>query len=211
MLVHMAVITGPGRSHFSDEELLNAAREVFHARGYHAAQMRDLAAVAGTTKPTLYARLGPKDEIFRRVVEREAQTFMAFLDDAYARAAERPVHEMVDTSTGAFFEYTKAHPAGADLLFRAEPATPGTDIAERAVEDIIERVTTLVGTAIQRAGGHPGPGAALLAAAAVGASRQACRYALDHDIDLGEARELAVAFNEAATRGIDAALVQSDG
>jgi AcrR family transcriptional regulator len=202
------VVTAPGRPHFSEEELLNAARDVFHARGYHAAQMRDVAAAAGTTKPTLYARLGSKDEIFRRVLEREARRLLTFLDNAYQRAAERPIDEMIEISTGAFFEFAKDHAAAADLLFRAEPATPATDIAERTVEEIIDQVTRLVRTAIKRNGGRPIADVALLAAAAVGVSRQAYRYALDHDIDLRRARDLAIGFHQAAMHGMDPTLVQ---
>jgi AcrR family transcriptional regulator len=47
--------TAPGRQRFSDDQLLDAALELFHARGYHAVQMTDLVKHARTTKPTLYA------------------------------------------------------------------------------------------------------------------------------------------------------------
>ncbi|MFG1949394.1 helix-turn-helix domain-containing protein [Nonomuraea sp. NPDC048826] len=53
------------------DDLLEAARAVFHAGGYAAAQIADIAKRAGTTKPTLYARLGNKEQIYLAVVRRE--------------------------------------------------------------------------------------------------------------------------------------------
>jgi AcrR family transcriptional regulator len=58
---------------FEEEHLLDAARAVFHADGFASAQVADIARGAGTTKPTLYARLGNKEQIYMQVLQRDAE------------------------------------------------------------------------------------------------------------------------------------------
>ncbi len=49
-------------------ELLNAALEVFVARGYAAARLDDVAARAGVSKGTLYLYYAGKEDLFKAVV-----------------------------------------------------------------------------------------------------------------------------------------------
>ncbi|HEU4979120.1 MAG TPA: helix-turn-helix domain-containing protein, partial [Solirubrobacteraceae bacterium] len=202
------VSPAPGRRRFADDALLDAALEVFHARGYHAAQMTELALRAGTTKPTLYARLGSKEQIYVRVLEREAALLKRSLYDAYERAAERPVHEMVEIAMLAFFDFAQTHQAGFELLFGGEPGRPGERIGEAAMEEVIRHVAGLVEAFTRRGGRASGVGAELLAAAAVGVAREVCRYALDNGHDLDAAGRLATAFTDAGMLGIDPAAIE---
>jgi AcrR family transcriptional regulator len=198
------VTTAPGRQRFSDDELLDAALELFRARGYHALQMTDLAAAAHTSKPTMYARLGSKEEIYIRVLEREAGLLQSALYAEYARASSAPLGEVVEIAMRAFFRFAQARRAGFDLLFRSEPGGPGHGIGERAMDEVIGHVAHLIDTYIVRAGHRPGSRTPLLAAAGVGAARQACQYALDTGHDLEKAGALVTAFAAAALRLIDA-------
>lgn len=195
--------TAPGRQRFSDDQLLDAALELFHARGYHAVQMTDLAKRARTTKPTLYARLGPKEQIYLRVLEREAKLLKASLYAEYERAIREPVDRMIEIAMLAFFRFAEQRRAGFDLLFRSEPGGPGHGIGERAMDEVIDQVTRLVDDYIMRTAGRPGRGTALLAAASVGVARQVCQYALDNDHDLTTAGALATAFTEGGMRFLD--------
>jgi AcrR family transcriptional regulator len=189
--------TAPGRQRFSDGELLDAALELFHARGYLGVQMTDLAERAGTTKPTLYARLGSKEQIYIRVLEREAALLKASLYAEYERAAESPLEQVIEISMLAFFRFAGQRRAGFDLLFRSEPGGPGHGIGERAMDEVIDQVARLVDDYIVRTGGRPGSRTPLLAAGGVGVARQICQYALDNDYDLDAAGTLATAFAEA--------------
>lgn len=173
------------------------ALELFHARGYHAVQMSELAAEARTSKPTLYARLGGKEEIYTHVLEREAALLKGALYAEYARAMREPVENVIATSMLAFFRFAGERRAGFDLLFRSEPGGPGRGIGERAMDEVIAHVRQVVDDYISRTGGRPGSGTPLLAAAGVGVARQVCQYALDMDYDLSAAGGLATVFAEA--------------
>jgi AcrR family transcriptional regulator len=197
------VTTAPGRQRFSDDELLDAALGLFHARGYHVLQMNDLAVAANTSKPTLYARLGSKEEIYIRVLEREAGLLQSALYAEYARASNAPLGEVVEIAMLAFFRFAQARRAGFDLLFRSEPGGPGHGIGERSMDEVIDHVAQLIDTYIVRSGHQPGSRTPLLAAAGVGAARQVCQYALDTGDDLDKAGALVTAFATAAIRLID--------
>jgi AcrR family transcriptional regulator len=79
-----------------------AAKRVLLERGLDEASMDDVAAAAGTTKPTVYAHFKSKDELFAAVVELIKGLFLSKLrrPDAYA---EEPV-EAVALFCGRFVE-----------------------------------------------------------------------------------------------------------
>jgi AcrR family transcriptional regulator len=197
------VTTAPGRRRFSDDELLDAALELFHAHGYHAVQMTELARHAGTTKPTLYARLGSKEQIYIRVLKREAELLQHALYEEYERAVREPLQDVIAIAMLAFFGFAARRRAGFDLLFRSEPGGPGHGIGERAMDEVIDHVTRLVDDYIVRTGHRPGTRTPLLAAAGVGVARQVCQYALENGHDLTAAGALATAFTEAGMRRFD--------
>jgi AcrR family transcriptional regulator len=195
--------TAPGRPRFTDDDLLDAALGVFGASGYQAAQMSEIAERAATTKPTLYARLGSKDEIYVKVLEREADMLKARLVEAYKQAATLPLHELVKLSVRAFFDFARDRPAGFDLVFRSEPGGPGPGIGRRMVQEVIDHIAELTAAVITRSGRKPGISVNLLAAADAGVAIKTCQYALDNGYDLEAVEALAVSYIESATRGLD--------
>jgi AcrR family transcriptional regulator len=64
------------------KRLLDAAGEVFAARGYAATGMRDLAAAAGVSTGTLYHYFDDKRTLFEQLVERTVDADLADLDAA---------------------------------------------------------------------------------------------------------------------------------
>jgi AcrR family transcriptional regulator len=201
----MATPTTPARwrRRYTEDELLDAALMTFDGGGYQSAQIAEIAEAAGTTKPTLYARLGSKEEIYLRLVEREAERFKSLLADAYQRAAALPLPELVGLSVRAFFDFARRERASFDLLFRSEPGRPGPEIGRRAVDEVIDRIAELGAAVYVRTGRNPGPSVELLAAANAGVAVQVCLYAIDHGRDLDEAEKLAAAYIESAQRCID--------
>jgi AcrR family transcriptional regulator len=197
----------PWRRRYTEDELLDAALATFDASGYHAAQIADIATAAGTTKPTLYARLGSKEEIYLRLVEREAERFKTLLASAYQQAAALPLTELVGLSVSAFFDFARNERPSFDLLFRSEPGRPGPEIGRRAVDEVIDHIAELGAAVYVRTGRAPGPSVELLAAAHAGVAVQVCLYAIDHERDLDEAEKLAAAYIEGAQRGIDLGLL----
>ncbi|NED54196.1 TetR/AcrR family transcriptional regulator, partial [Micromonospora aurantiaca] len=105
---------------FDEGDLLDAARAVFHAEGYAAAQVADIARRAGTTKPTLYARLGNKEQIYLHVVQREAGLFQEWVADAYAQGGSLPLAELAEVGMEPLFRFAAERAEGFSLLFRGD-------------------------------------------------------------------------------------------
>ncbi len=79
-----------------------AAKLVFLEKGLEASSMDDVAAKAGTTKPTVYAHFKSKDELFSAVVELVKGLFLGKLRSPDVYAAE-PI-EAVALFCGRFLE-----------------------------------------------------------------------------------------------------------
>jgi AcrR family transcriptional regulator len=84
------------------DRIVWAAKLVLLEKGLDAASMDDVAARAGTTKPTVYAHFKSKDELFRAVVEMIKGLFLGKLRSPDVYAAE-PV-EAVALFCGRFVE-----------------------------------------------------------------------------------------------------------
>ena len=84
------------------DRIVWAAKLVLLEKGLDAASMDDVAARAGTTKPTVYAHFKSKDELFRAVVELIKGLFLGKLRSPDVYAAE-PV-EAVALFCGRFVE-----------------------------------------------------------------------------------------------------------
>jgi AcrR family transcriptional regulator len=70
------------------ERILWAAKRVMLEKGLDEASMDDVAACAGTTKPTVYAHFKSKDELFTAVVELIKGLFLGKLRTPEVYAAE---------------------------------------------------------------------------------------------------------------------------
>lgn len=55
---------------FDPEEVLDAARDLFWARGYQATSLDDITAATGVNKPSLFSAFGDKAGLFGAVLER---------------------------------------------------------------------------------------------------------------------------------------------
>ena len=65
-----------------ERTILDTARTVFETYGLRRANIEDVAARAGVSRSTIYRRFPSKDELFERVVRREAELFFTTLDQA---------------------------------------------------------------------------------------------------------------------------------
>lgn len=73
-LSQIASEIAPSADH-EQERLLDAAREEFVAHGFRRTSVRDIAHRAKVSRPTIYRRLGDKDEIVRAVIFAEIMDF----------------------------------------------------------------------------------------------------------------------------------------
>src|SRR5947209_1832584 len=115
---------------YSDAMILAAARAEFAANGYSQASMEQIAATAGTTKPTLYSRFGGKPELYERTVRDRANALLAHLFVSYEEATELPVVEMIDAAARLASSFSYAAVKGLDRELVEEPThsrpRPGT-------------------------------------------------------------------------------------
>jgi AcrR family transcriptional regulator len=115
-----ATAVSPSRRRFEEDHLLDAAREVFATEGYSAAEIADIARRAGTTKPTLYARLGNKEQIYLRVVQREADVFKTWIAGAYEQGTHLPLGRLAQIGMEPLFRFAAQRSEGFGLLFRGD-------------------------------------------------------------------------------------------
>src|SRR5271156_2620738 len=69
-------------------QLLDAAMEVFVARGYHAAAMDEIAERAGVSKPVLYQHFPGKQELYLALLEQSTSALIATVRDALGSTTE---------------------------------------------------------------------------------------------------------------------------
>jgi len=196
------------RARPTDDDLLDAAAEVFAAHGYAATTMSAVAEHCDSTKPTLYAHFGDKDALHTRLMRREAELCRATLVAAYDASAGGDLRQQVEADTRALFAYADDRPSGFALLFGGDLTLPAVRIREEllsAVEDrLAERVHGYLrdrGAVVDDAG--PGRVERQLAAVLAGVALSAARHALRHEVPHDEACTLAVDFSVAALTHLD--------
>ena len=141
---------GPGRPRgFDPRKALGRAREVFHAKGFAATSLDDLAAATGLNRPSLYAAFGDKEALYIRALDAYAGKLLegmeAILSDP-APIARRL--SKVFEATIAIYTAPPMH-AGCMLVGTATteaPSRPAVAAAAsrlaRAFEDAFERAFT---------------------------------------------------------------------
>lgn len=202
-------LPNPSQRRFDEEHLLDAARAVFHADGYAQAQTADIAKLAGTSRPTLLARLGNKEQMYLRVVEREAITFQRWIAVAYEAGRAAPLHELADIGMKPIFAFASERTAGFDLLFRGDRTGERPALLRRDVIDGVTRqLTDLIEDRIETFGSALGSHVSTVATACIGVAVQVCEHALDHGDDMQQAQRIASAFVESAFRGLDLGVTQ---
>lgn len=123
-----------------EQQMIDAAVQVFSRRGYHAASMDDISEVAHISKPMIYAYLGSKEELFTACIRREAGR----LAESIAGAAQRGISpdEQLWRGLLAFFAFVAEHRDGWIVLYR-QARVQGGSFAEE-VAAIRNRMVVLV-------------------------------------------------------------------
>ncbi|ANF57747.1 TetR/AcrR family transcriptional regulator [Halotalea alkalilenta] len=91
---------------FEEDQVLQAALQVFWDKGYEGTSLSDLLEAMGLTKSSLYKAFGSKEALFRRIVERYYRDFLGFRQEALAeptprRIVERLLYGMTELHRGA--------------------------------------------------------------------------------------------------------------
>src|SRR5579875_1025905 len=129
-----------------EQQMLDAAVEVFSERGFHAASMDEVAERARISKPLLYMYLGSKEDVFGACIGREADRLLDAIGAAVAARPVRDPGERLWLGLSAFFRYVAEHRASWTVLYQQARLVSGP-VAVRLAQvrgDIVNAVTELV-------------------------------------------------------------------
>jgi AcrR family transcriptional regulator len=153
-------------------QLLDAAREVFVAQGYHAAAMDDIAVHAGVSKPVLYQHFPGKLDLYLALLEASCDAIIANCGAALESTNDNK--QRVAAAIDAFYEYVAGDTGAFRLVFESDLTN------EPAVRAQIERVTNecadLIAAVIHDDTGLPGGPSRLLAVSLVGMAQVSARF-----------------------------------
>ena len=200
-----STVLAPPRYRIADERLLDAATAVFATDGFAHAKMETIAARAGTTKPTLYARFGSKEDLFAAAVQREYDLRKARLFEVYESADDVPFRDRLRRWNDAYFDFVRERPEGFRLISEGERHPTAAAVIARASDEIVERITALV---VRISGRRRATGARLVAVMITGMLTSCAREAVATGADLDAAAALSYSFLYSALRGLDADLIR---
>lgn len=153
-------------------QLLDAAREVFVASGFHAAGMDDIAEAAEVSKPVLYQHFPGKLDLYLALLDESSQALIASVDTALASTADNKLR--VAATVQAYFDFVD-DPGGAFRLIFESDLTNEAAVRER-VDRTNDGCARRVSKVIAEDTGLTPDEAMLLAAGLVGLAQTAARH-----------------------------------
>jgi AcrR family transcriptional regulator len=130
-----------------EQQMMDAAVQIFGRRGFRAASMDEIAELAGVSKPLVYLYLNSKDELFSACIAREANALVAAVQAGVEPG--QPADRQLWAGLRAFFTHTAENPDGWAVLYR-QARTHGEPFAGEVNvmrEEIVAFVTGLIGAA----------------------------------------------------------------
>jgi AcrR family transcriptional regulator len=158
--------------HERRQQLLDAALEVFVARGYHAAAMDEIAERAGVSKPVLYQHFPGKLELYLALLDESVDTLVETVRDALRSNQDNK--QRVAATFGAYFEYVGGQGQAYRLVFESDL---GNEPAVRARLDRGQReCAAMVSQVVREDAGISDDEAHLLSVGMVGMAQVTARY-----------------------------------
>lgn len=172
-----------------EQQMLDAAVEIFSVNGYHETSMDAIAAEAQISKPMLYLYYGSKEELFGACLNRELSRFVDEVNSHIDFSAAPK--ELLRTAVLAFLKYIDANRASWMVLYTQ--ATSSQAFAH-TVREGRERIIELVGRLLRSGTKFPEPDTdfELMAVALVGAGEAIASRVSTGDADVDEAAELMI-------------------
>ncbi|MGU3653335.1 TetR/AcrR family transcriptional regulator [Arthrobacter sp. SLBN-53] len=172
-----------------EQQMLDAAVQMFSINGYHETSMDAIAAEAQISKPMLYLYYGSKEDLFGACLDRELNRFV---DEVRGKIDfTLSPKDMLNNAVRAFLGYIDAHRASWIVLY--SQATSSQAFAH-TVREGRERIIDLVGRLLQSGTRNPEPDADfnMMAVALVGAGEAIADRVSSGDADVAEATELMI-------------------
>jgi AcrR family transcriptional regulator len=121
------------------EVIERAATEVFAEHGYEGAGMDAIARRSGVTVPVVYDHFASKEDLYRRLLERQRDDLVAF----WAQRLPLPAgSDALEALIDAYFQYVEAHPFAYRMYFRD---TVHRDIQQQGVKLLAGLLKTVPG------------------------------------------------------------------
>jgi AcrR family transcriptional regulator len=153
-------------------QLLDAAREVFVANGYHAAAMDEIAERAGVSKPVLYQHFPGKLDLYLALLDQSAEGMLARIHEALGSTDDNKLR--VAATVSAYFSYVDDADESFRLLFESDLTN---EVAVRERLDRLNRgCAQEISQVIAEDTGLPEEESMLLAAGLVGLAQVSARY-----------------------------------
>jgi AcrR family transcriptional regulator len=172
-----------------EQQMLDAAVQVFSVNGYHETSMDAIAAKAEISKPMLYLYYGSKEELFGACLSRELSRFI----EAVRADVDftLPPKEMLRSTILSFLRYIDANRASWIVLYTQ--ATSSTAFAH-TVREGRERIIDLVARLLSAGTRNPEPDTdfQMMAIALVGAGEAVAARVSTGDVDVDNAAELMI-------------------
>jgi AcrR family transcriptional regulator len=187
-----------------EQQMLDAAVQMFSANGYHETSMDAIAGQAQISKPMLYLYYGSKEELFGACLSRELGRFIdAVRSDIDLKQSPR---ELLRNTIGSVLHYIDANRASWIVLYTQ--ATSSQAFAH-TVREGREKIIDLVARLLEAGTRNPEPHSDLhmIAVALVGAGEAVAARVSVGDADVDEAAELLINL---FWRGLKGAPVDKD-
>jgi len=178
-------------------QLLDAASEVFAAKGYYAAAMDDIADVAGVSKPVLYQHFPSKLDLYLALLDRSCDRLVEVVEEALA-ATEHNADRVIAT-VAAFYEFVSST---SSFRFVFESDLTGDGAVQQRLSRVNSEISDAIAEVIAEDTSLPRQQAKLLAVCLVGIAQVSARYWISGGtsaITLDEAKHL---VSNLAWRGI---------
>jgi AcrR family transcriptional regulator len=172
-----------------EQQMLDAAVQMFSVNGYHETSMDAIAAEAEISKPMLYLYYGSKEELFGAVLNRELTRFVDAVrgDIDFTQSPK----DLLRSAVVSYLSYIDANRASWIVLYTQ--ATSSQAFAH-TVREGREKIVELVGRLLQSGTRNPQPDTDfdMMAVALVGAGEAVANWVSTGDADVHEAAELMI-------------------
>ena len=179
-------------------QLLDAAKEVFTSKGYHAAAMDDIADAAGVSKPVLYQHFPSKLDLYLALLDSSCERLVEIVTEALASTDHNA--DRVVATMGAFYEFVSS--SAGEFRFVFESDLTGEGRVQQRLWRVNDEIADAIAAVISEDTALPGAESKLLAISLVGIAQVSARYWVSGDsakIPLDEAKQL---VSSLAWRGI---------
>jgi len=172
-----------------EQQMLDAAVQMFSLNGYHETSMDTIAAAAEISKPMLYLYYGSKEELFAACLSRELSRFVEAIR-ADIDLKQSP-HELLRRTILSVLHYIDANRASWIVLYTQ--ATSSQAFAQ-TIREGREKIIDLVARLLENGTRNPEPDNDfhMMAVALVGAGEAVAARVSVGDADVDEAAELLI-------------------